>query len=162
AWDQALRKFLASLLTPGNQPDPEVLSDIEGLLNSPLPRQLLHSRPRIPAAFHAQDLTHEDIVSLGKKFVASMPDRERKILVVGLRTAGSYFVPVLHAYLSSQGYSQVESVTIRPKNGLGFWERPRIQDAARRDAMVLVIDEPGGTGSTYARAVDCLCEHKIK
>lgn len=162
AWDHALHKFICECLTqkPGDARRSS-LREIEALLAISLPDALLNSRPRIPAAFHAQDLTHLDIVTLGDKFAAGYPDRKRPVLIVGLRTAGSYFVPVLHAHLLAQGYSDVSSVTIRPKIGVGHWEGLCLKRAARKGAITIVIDEPGGTGSTYARGVECVCRTGI-
>jgi hydroxymethylpyrimidine pyrophosphatase-like HAD family hydrolase len=153
-WEQTLQPFVRGLLT-GRVPHNSV-RELESLLAFPLPVTLLKSRPRIPAAFHAQDLTHLDIVTLGDKFISSFPDRARPVMIVGLRTAGSYFAPVLHAHLSSQGYEDVSSMSIRPKSGIGYWEMLSLKRGAKRKALVIVIDEPGGTGTTYARAVDCI------
>ena len=44
------------------------------------------------------------MLALGEKFVAAFPDREKPILVTGLRTAGSYFAFLLRAYLEAQGF----------------------------------------------------------
>lgn len=153
-WEQTLQPFVRGLLT-GKIPDNSV-RELESLLAFSLPATLLKSRPRIPAAFHAQDLTHFDIVTLGDKFVSRFPERARRVMIVGLRTAGSYFAPVLHAHLSSQGYEDVGSMTIRPKSGIGYWEMRSLRRAANKKALVIVVDEPGGTGTTYARAVDCI------
>jgi len=157
AWEQAVQKFAAGLLgQQSRESEQTTVSELRRLLEVSLPDALLASRPRIPAAFHAQDLTHHDIVALGGKFIAAFPDRKRPVLIVGLRTAGSYFAPLLQAHLTHQGYEYASSVTIRPKTGVGYWESLRIRRAAKENALVAIIDEPGGTGSTYVKAVDCV------
>ena len=159
SWDRALQVFIRGFLSGNKETRGQAQSSIcelEALLASALPGALLDSRPRIPAAFHAQDLTHFDIVKLSQKLVETVPERKRPILVVGLRTAGSYFAPLIQAHLSLQGYEDVSSVTIRPKSGVGFWEMLHLKKAAAKNALAVVIDEPGGTGSTYARGVSCV------
>jgi hydroxymethylpyrimidine pyrophosphatase-like HAD family hydrolase len=111
---------------------------------------------RIPSAFRSQDLTHVDVYALSAKFVDSFPDRARPIVVVGLRTAGSYFAPLFRAHLESQGYLDVTVVTLRPKVGLGRRERERLRESVRRGAMAVIIDEPVYSASTFARALTCL------
>jgi len=159
SWGRALQVFVQSFLGEKEEaglPVESPVCDLESLLAFSIPETLLELRPRIPAAFHAQDLTHFDIVKLGAKFVQTLPDRSRPVLVVGLRTAGAYFAPVLHAQLSRQGYKDVDSVSIRPKSGVGYWEMLRLRQAADKKSMVIVIDEPGGTGTTNALGVDCV------
>jgi hydroxymethylpyrimidine pyrophosphatase-like HAD family hydrolase len=159
SWGDALQVFIVSFLNETEEAGPSFESsvrELESLLAFPIPGSLLERRPRIPAAFHAQDLTHQDVVKLGTKFAGDVPDRSRPILVVGLRTAGSYFAPVLHAHLSREGFADVDSVSIRPKSGVGYWEMLHLRRAADKKAIVIVIDEPGGTGTTNALGVDCV------
>src|SRR5215467_7706401 len=159
SWDHVLQVLIRGFLS-GNKKTPSQLGpsirELESLLASGLPGVLLDSRPRIPAAFHAQDLTHLDIVKLTQKLVEAIPERKRPILVVGLRTAGSYFAPVVQAHLSLEGFEDVSSVTIRPKSGVGYSEMRRLKQAAAKNAVAVVIDEPGGTGTTYTRGVSCV------
>lgn len=152
SWELKVTNFLEQMLTHGAVDS--AARDMEPLLAFPFPDKLLDSRPRIPAAFHAQDLTHFDILTLGDKFISRFPDRSRPVSIVGLRTAGTYFALLLRAHFSSEGYQDVSSTSIRPKSGVGYWESVGLRKAARKKALVIVIDEPGGTGTTYARAVD--------
>jgi len=152
SWELKITSFLQKMLTHGAVGG--AAREMESLLAFSFPAKLLDSRPRIPAAFHAQDLTHFDILTLGDKFISRFPDRSRPVSIVGLRTAGTYFALLLQAHFSSQGYQDVSSTSIRPKSGVGYWESLVLRKAARNKALVIVIDEPGGTGTTYARAVD--------
>jgi hydroxymethylpyrimidine pyrophosphatase-like HAD family hydrolase len=158
-WEIALEEFLKLFVSTGS-PNRDALSHsirrLTSLLLTEFPGYLLSRRPRIPAAFRSQDLTHFDILSLGQKFVRAYPDRERPLVVVGLRTAGSYFTPLLRAYLRTEGYQDVECVTVRPKKGLAIWEKARLARCARRGALAVILDEPPNTSSTLAKAVGLL------
>ena len=149
-----LKLFLA--IVPA---DPRVVlaanQQLSSLLKRPLPEEVLAKRIRVVAAFRSQDLSHYDVVALGKKFVADFPERQQPVLVAGLRTAGSYFAPLLHAYLESEGYTNVDSVTMRPKKGLSSWEKEKIRTYAASGLAVL-IDEPLYSGSTLGKAVQQL------
>jgi haloacid dehalogenase-like hydrolase len=155
-WAAGVGEFLRVFVAPG-QPDQPRLSGarlrLARLLSVPLPADIQRRRPRIPAAFRTQDLTHFDILTLGRMFAASLPDRRRPILVVGLRTAGSYFGPLLRAYLEVEGYQHVDWVTVRPKKGIAPWESARLARGAKDGAVAVVVDEPPDTGGTLASAV---------
>jgi haloacid dehalogenase-like hydrolase len=158
-WDAALAEFLGFFVAAG-RPDRYALSPAIGrlaaLLLTELPPEVQRRRPTVPAAFRSQDLTHFDILSLGQAFVRAFPQREHPVLVVGIRTAGSYFAPLLQAYLRTQGYLHLDCVTIRPKNGIAPWEHERLVRGARRGALAVILDEPANTGSTLAKGVDLL------
>src|SRR5207237_5567944 len=106
----------------GTPPDTQDRADIRTSLGSLLTTTsldgLLHRRLRIPGAFRSQDLTHLDVFALGRKFASTFPDRHQSIVIMGLRTAGSYFAPLLRSYLESNNYTDVDSFTIRPKMGV--------------------------------------------
>jgi hydroxymethylpyrimidine pyrophosphatase-like HAD family hydrolase len=155
-WAVSVVRFLR-VLVAAEKLSWDVLSDarggLTGLLSDALPADLQSRRPSIPAAFRSQDLSHFDILSLGRTFVSAFPDRQRPIVVVGLRTAGSYFAPLLHAYLDAQGYQDVDSMTIRLKKGIARWEGARLTRGAERGGLAVVVDEPPNTGSTLTKAV---------
>jgi hydroxymethylpyrimidine pyrophosphatase-like HAD family hydrolase len=132
---------------------PTLVAKLTSLLNTKLPVKLNNRRSRIPAAFRSQDLTHFDVLRLGSKFIEAFPERRRDILVVGLRTAGSYLAPLLRAYLKSNGYEKVDFVTLRPKKGIAPWEKLRLARCAASKGLAAIVDEPIGTGGTLAKAV---------
>jgi hydroxymethylpyrimidine pyrophosphatase-like HAD family hydrolase len=158
-WDAAVEDFLGFFVATA-RPNRYALSPAIGrlaaLLLTELPTEVQRRRPNVPAAFRSQDLTHFDILRLGEAFVRAFPQREHPVLVVGIRTAGSYFAPLLQAYLRAQGYLHLDCVTIRPKNGIAPWEHERLVRGANRGAFALVLDEPANTGSTLAKGVDLL------
>jgi hydroxymethylpyrimidine pyrophosphatase-like HAD family hydrolase len=153
----ALRQFLTALVGAGGfAPVSAPPGDLAALLNAELPPELRGRRPRVPAAFRTQDLTHVDVLELGRMLVAACPDRQRPILIVGLRTAGSYFAPLLLAALDAEGYAEASAVTIRPKKGLATWEAEALARGAAHGALAVVVDEPVNTGSTLTRAIDVI------
>jgi hydroxymethylpyrimidine pyrophosphatase-like HAD family hydrolase len=151
-WETAVGRFmvaLASNCSGRNQWAAELLFALE----QRLPAALLSTRPRIPAAFRSQDLTHFDAYKLGAKFTQVCPDRDRPVLVVGLRTAGSYFAPLLRGYLQAAGYRHVDTVTLRPKQGIGLRERVHLERAAAQRAQAAIIDEPVFSAGTVAKGL---------
>jgi HAD superfamily hydrolase (TIGR01484 family) len=159
AWDSALVEFLQAGLAAG-LPDPSALASggaaLARLLDRELPEALLRRRAKVPAAFHTQDLTPHDVIEMVGRFAAVFPDRERPVLAVGLRTAGSYFAPVVCASLKLRGYRDVEAVTLRPKKGVVPWEQAALARCAARRGLVVVVDEPADTGATLGRTVGLL------
>jgi haloacid dehalogenase-like hydrolase len=160
-WELAVEQYLEWQLTytgnDGTIPSSSFAgAQLLALASSSLPGEFTKRRARIPAAFRSQDLTHFDVSKLGSKFVAEFPDRHREVLVVGLRTAGSYFAPFLRAYLKLQGFTSVTSVTLRPKRGLTSWERSRLAGCASQSGLAVIVDEPVGTGATLGKAIGIL------
>ena len=119
-------------------------------LRQPLPADLLIQHIRIPSAFRKRDLTTNDIVALGRKFISRCPNRQQRIMIVGLRTAGSYFAPLLRAYLKFEGYQIVDMVTIRPKHDLAVWERSELVRCAREQYTAVIVDDAPSSGGTIA------------
>jgi hypothetical protein len=95
---------------------------LAALLRLPLPSDLQADRIGIPSPFRRLDLTHVDILALGKCYVRRFPDRSQAILLVGLRTSGSYFAPLLRALFEAEGYGRVSFLTLVPGKGPGRWE----------------------------------------
>lgn len=161
AWGASVVEFL-KVFVAGETPDPSALrvarTRLTSLLATDLPAGLDRCHPGILHAFRTLDLTHGDILTLGRRFITEFPKRERPVLVVGLRAAGSYFAPLLHAMLATEGYRDLESVTIRPKKGLSRWERATLARGAKKGSLAVIIDEPPNSGATAAKAVDLVRE----
>jgi hydroxymethylpyrimidine pyrophosphatase-like HAD family hydrolase len=156
-----LREFVAENRNP-NPALPELRERFIRLISAKLPNEFLESWTRNPAAFRTQDLSAADTLRLGDKFVAMFPDRERPILVVGSRTAGSYFAPLLHAYLANLGYRDVASMTLRPKKDASPSEQSEIRTAAMKNALALVTDEAPKSGSALLKCVNILEKYGTK
>jgi trehalose-6-phosphatase len=159
AWGSAQVEFLQTWLGGGQghrAPVAAGAAQLAGLLGHSLPEALSGRRVNVPAAFRTQDLTHHDVIELVDRFVAAFPDRERPILALGLRTAGSYFAPLVCASLKLRGYRSVEGATLRPKKGLASWEAAAVARMAVRGGLAVVVDEPPNTGTTLAQTCDRL------
>jgi hydroxymethylpyrimidine pyrophosphatase-like HAD family hydrolase len=160
-WDNTVVEFASLLLGPNvanSAALAHILNSTLKALNRKLPRRLLGERIKIPSAFRSQDLSHFDVLQLGRKFMAVFPDRQLPIVLLGVRTSGSYFAPILRAYLRHQGYPDVQSVTIRPDKGIGRWEATDLKRHAARGALVVILDDPPGTGGTITTALELLLE----
>jgi len=137
-WGRAVEEFLEPAFT-GDWAHTGALrassARLVSLLDVDFPPGLRLRRPRVPGSFRKKDLTHHDVLALGRKFAGSFPNRERPLAVVGLRTAGSYFAPLLASYLRSEGYTDTRVVTVRPKAGIAPWENERLVDCRRRSGL---------------------------
>lgn len=147
--NQFLQVFVAGTAR-GSDALRSAASRLAELLDTKLPESLRSRRLRNPAFFHVRDLTHFDILKLGEKFAAAFPDRTQPIILVGLRTAGSYFIPLLRAYLKVNGYQDVDSVTMRPRSAVGWREKVRIAMCAKAGRLAVILDEPPCSGGSTA------------
>lgn len=160
-WDSALDEMLRLFVSGAGADRIRLVRAAKRLaaeLSTRWPTDLHGRRARIPAAFRNQDLTHHDVLKLAAKLVSRSPERGKPFLIVGFRTAGSYFAPLLRAYLKVSDFADVRSVTVRPKRGLGAWERTKLAECAGQGAVAVLIDEPAYTGSTLAKGVNLLCQ----
>ena len=157
AWDRPVQQICAALAGGRTVDRAQCAALRDGLraLEATVSRHsVAAARMRIPEAFRCQDLTHEDALSMAGLFAAAHPVTS-PIAIVGLRTAGAYFAPLIAARLAALGY-RVDSLTIRPKNGVAPHERRRLQSALRRDAHLLVVDDHQGTGHTLRLTLSLL------
>jgi hypothetical protein len=156
-WQTEFDAFLA-MFFKGQAQDPKVIASVaSGLaysLRLPLPADLQTKRTCIPSAFRKQDLTHFDTLMLGRRLVDRFPDRRRPILIVGLRTGGSYFAPLLRAFLTAEGYETVDAMTVRPKHSLATWERAELARCSKAGYLAALVDDPPASGGTIALMVD--------
>jgi hypothetical protein len=120
-----------------------------------LPEPLLNSRMRVPEAYRCQDMTHLDVISLARRFAESNESRG-PVAMIGIRSAGAYFAPLVKAYLSATGSRSVAWTTIRPKLGLSGQEKRRLRSLLREDTEVLLVDDHPNTGSTLRLSLEIL------
>ena len=155
-WQAGLDNFLAIFVQEAAAPISfaETGSRLAMLLQSPLPSDLQAKRLGVPSAFSRLDLTHFDVLALGRCFVKRFPDRSQPILLLGLRTAGTYFAALLQAFFKAEGYQRVSSLTVHPKKGPGSRERKELKRYAEQDFMLLIVDDPPHTGDTIFLAFD--------
>jgi len=159
AWLAGLNDFL-SVVVAGQTSEPTAFAEtgakLAMLLRSPLPANLRAERIAIPSAFRRLDLTHLDVLALGRAYVRRFPDRSQPILLVGLRTSGAYFAPLLQAFLQAEGYASVSLLTLAPSKGPGRWERRQLKRHAEHAYTALILDDAPHTGGTIFTAFDVL------
>jgi hydroxymethylpyrimidine pyrophosphatase-like HAD family hydrolase/hypoxanthine phosphoribosyltransferase len=117
-----------------------------------LPKRVLAQRMRLPEAFRRQDFTHQDVLLLARRFAHSASPNDPPTVVVGLRTAGAYFAPLISAYLKRNGWSHVSWFSIRPKKGLSAREQKLLKPRwtrRRRYGRIIVVDDYPATGKTF-------------
>ena len=121
-------------------------------LGSLLPPKFLAKRLAIPSPFSHLDLTPNDVLRLGDFFVRQFPERAQPLLIVGLRTSGSYFAPLLRAFFENKGYSSVELLTVEPLKGVGRHERRELEQFATRGYWALIVDDSPDSSRTLLAA----------
>jgi hydroxymethylpyrimidine pyrophosphatase-like HAD family hydrolase/adenine/guanine phosphoribosyltransferase-like PRPP-binding protein len=132
------------------------------LSQASLPHAVLNARMQLPFGLREQDLTLPDIAAMANLLTNSHPPSAERVLVLGLRTAGAYFAPIVARRLLQSGWSaSVTWTSVRPKKGLSAQEAKTLREAARRGARVLVVDDQPDTGETLKLVVDLLERYGI-
>lgn len=150
-WLAALHDFLLALVKHGDQERVDfALAAIAlgKLVGTPLPTTLEATRIGIPSPFRRLDLTHHDVIVLGRLLAATCRTNNEKLLLVGLRTSGSYFAPLIRAVLHGEGLINVAQVTIEPDKGAGRWERRALRSHAQTGHRAIIVDDPPHSGKT--------------
>ena len=156
-WTSFVEEICGLVLT-----ETELRTDSDALLHVRLPKRLLKRRMRLPEAFRGQDFTHHDVISLVKRFCESSRPNDVPITIVGLRTAGAYFAPLMAAYLKESDWSRVTWFSMRPKNGTSPWENYQLRKQGRKNHRVLLVDDYPATGATFRLALDIFQKAKIR
>ena len=109
------------------------------------------SRPprgrRQPACFRRSDQHPDDVRELVARFARLQPERDRPLLVAGVRTSGVYLAPLAAAALRASGYRDVRVITLRPHRRLRADQRAAVRSVAARGGLGLVRDDPPASGS---------------
>ena len=157
-WEGALEEFLSVMIASQSSLDPDVLAtsatEMGAILEAQLPARLQETYISVPSPFRRLDLTHFDVLALGRQLVTHLDDPLQPILILGLRTSGSYFGPLLKAFLKAQGFRAVSMVTVQPDKAPGRWERKEIDKRAREGYTAVIVDDPPHTGSTVLLALE--------
>jgi hydroxymethylpyrimidine pyrophosphatase-like HAD family hydrolase/adenine/guanine phosphoribosyltransferase-like PRPP-binding protein len=114
-----------------------------------LPLALRQAVLRLPACFHDFDQRPEDLARLVERFTERSADRDRPLLVAGVRTSGSYLAPLIAAVLRARGRDDTRVLTLRPGRALLEEEAALVRGIAR-GGQVLITDDPPVTGSSLA------------
>jgi hypothetical protein len=105
---------------------------------------------RTPSCFRSFHQHPDDVAALIGRFAAGWPDRSRPVIVVGVRTSGSYLAPFAVASLRRAGFSDVTMVSARPDQWYLRSDARTLRAAARKAAVALVIDDPPASGNAVA------------
>jgi hydroxymethylpyrimidine pyrophosphatase-like HAD family hydrolase len=156
-WLSGINEFLSHVVT--RQALDQTSLAVSGrklamLLQSPLPPGLQAKRVGIPSPFSRLDLTQKDVLALGERFVGRFPDRSQAILLLGLRTSGSYFAPLLKAFFDAEGYQTVSILTVEPDIGPSRQENRELKRFAERRFSAVIVDDAPHTAGTVLVAFD--------
>lgn len=156
-WLPAFEVFLESLARDASEPADylQPARDLALALRPP-PEPMRNNRLPTPSPFSRLDLTHRDVLALAERYVARRPERSQKLALVGLRTSGSYFAPLLKACLTAKGFANVAVVSIEPNKGAGPDEARALARLARNGFSALVVDDPPHSFSTIRVTIDAL------
>lgn len=120
------------------------------------PQGLRREVIRIPSCFRSFDQRPADVDRIIRAFAQRWPDRGRLLVVVGVRTSGSYLAPLCAASLKAHGYSDVGVLTIRPGRQLLPAERAVLGSVVRGGGLALLTDDPPATGGSLVESADDL------
>jgi hydroxymethylpyrimidine pyrophosphatase-like HAD family hydrolase len=116
------------------------------------PARLRKAMLRLPSCFQSFDQQPADIRRLVARVAADWPDRERPLVVVGIRSSGSYLGPLCCAFLREAGYRNCVDMTLRPGRLLHANERAKLRRVSTQGGLALVLDDPPSSGRAFARA----------
>jgi hydroxymethylpyrimidine pyrophosphatase-like HAD family hydrolase len=155
-WENGLDGLFGALARgePDQASFAESAKKLSGLLQAQLPSDLGKVRLGVPSAFGRLDLTHFDVLTLGRRFMQQYPDRSHPILLLGLRTAGTYFSALLCSFFKAEGYRQIASLTVQPKKGPSRHERKELARYAKQGFTLAIVDDPPNSGGTIVLAVE--------
>ena len=125
------------------------------------PRGLRDALIRIPSSFRSFDQHPDDLAALVGEFAARWPDRWTPVVVVGVRTSGSYLAPFTAAALHRAGYDDVALISARPDQPLIPADAETLRRAAARGALALVVDDPPASGQSVATVCAQLRDHGL-
>ncbi len=162
-WKEQLDRFVEMTCMLVLRDDVNSSTDTEGLelaferIQGPnLPPDFLEARMRLNEGYACQDLHCDDLLTLAERFLETNPDREARYVVVGARTAGSYFAPLIKVCLQANGLPNVEWITLRPRYGAHGTEGKRLKQLLRGDVKVLLSDDYSNTGRTLRMLEKCV------
>ncbi|WP_433296914.1 HAD hydrolase family protein [Pseudonocardia sp. CA-142604] len=118
-----------------------------------LPARLRRELLRMPGCFRSFDMQPADTARLAEAYAPSVSGRP--VLVVGVRTSGSYLAPLVAAALHALGTEAV-TITARPGHPLLPADRGALRRVLAAGGTVAVVDDPPGSGAALRSVVDLL------
>ena len=141
---------LGSALAGGSPPP---TSEIDLAFAGSLPSDLAERRMKVPFCFRGVDLVPEDCFELARRFSENRV--VGPVVVVGIRTSGSYMAPLCAGWLRAAGWP-AHHVTVR-ETGPAVWLE-RGAWASSSSADVLLVDDPPVTGGAHASTAALLVQ----
>lgn len=154
-WVEALNGFLKAFIAIETVDARTLAEDgepLNRLVQAALPPDLRARYLNVPSPFRRLDMSHHDVLAMGRLLIERLPDRSAPVLLVGLRTSGSYFAPLIRAQLETEGYA-VSLLTIEPNKGAGRAERARLERHGKKGGYAVIVDDPPDTGGTVYTAL---------
>lgn len=132
----------------------QVVASLSRLLDqvATMPAGLRHDIVRLPSCFRNFDQHPQDCQRIADDYAVLRPDRSVPVLVIGLRTSGSYLAPLYGAAFRAIGYERVRSMSMRPGQWWLQHEQALLAEHVRCGGRVLVADDPPASGSAFAKA----------
>ena len=106
----------------------------------------------LPSCFRSFDLHPRDLRRLARIVEARLTGPAPRVLVLGVRTSGSYLAPLLAAALRLDGIAEVVCRTTRPGRTPPPALRELLADRANDAWSLVVVDDPPDTGRALGRA----------
>lgn len=128
------------------------------LARGDFPAALKRSVLRLPNCFRGFDQRPADCRRLAQLFASRRADRASPLVVVGLRTSGSYLAPLCAAFLKAEGFRSVDVLTLRPGQHWLRGELRALRAAVGAGGLALLVDDPPRTGAQLSRAAGHLQE----
>jgi hypothetical protein len=127
------------------------LAPLRGGVPTAPARWLAEGRAEPSWCFTRLGLRPADCGTLAGRFAQAHPDRDRVLLVVGLRPEGSYLAPLVAAALTALDYRHVVCRSVRADGPL-LPEEPRLIESVRRiGGVALLCCGPPRTGTAIGR-----------
>ena len=145
---------LAIAANPIPKLDETLAKRVESILANTdrLPTGLLNEVLRLPSCFRSFDQQPGDLERIVGRFTERWPDRARPVIVIGIRTSGSYLAPLCAAFLKANGFEMVTTLTVRPGRKLLAHEREMLNVVVKTGGLALITDDPPSTGKSLAAA----------
>jgi hydroxymethylpyrimidine pyrophosphatase-like HAD family hydrolase len=122
------------------------LDDIAKQLRRPIETGLGRQLVKLPTCFRSLDQQPADCLLMAQALARAGVAPTTPLLVLGLRTSGSYLAPLLRASLERAGFDRVQSITARPRQPWSPGHREHLGRIARAGGLCLVIDDPPKRG----------------
>ncbi|MCL4560299.1 MAG: phosphoribosyltransferase, partial [Chloroflexi bacterium] len=159
-WEEFIEE-LSPAAAGGISPDfKHLYEDANELLKKTqrFPESLRRQKIRLPSCFRSFDQHPDDLSLLVDRFARQWNDKNKPVVVVGVRTSGSYLAPLIAFFLRQAGFCEVQTMTLRTGRRLLSSEKRWLRRAAREGAVAVLSDDPPTSGSSLVKAAQMLAK----